>query len=45
MNLLKSCVLGLAVIATAGLSVQCKGDKKENQEQNVVQKNSVTIEK
>jgi aldose 1-epimerase len=45
MNLLKSCVLGLTVITTAGLSVQCKGDKKENQEQNVVQKDSVTIEK
>ncbi|MBA0884958.1 aldose epimerase family protein [Flavobacterium undicola] len=45
MNLLKSCVLGLTVITTAGLSVQCKGDKKENQEQNVTQKDSVTIEK
>ncbi|GEL09262.1 aldose 1-epimerase [Flavobacterium glycines] len=45
MNLLKSCVLGLAVITTAGLSVQCKGEKKENQEQNVAQKDSVTIEK
>lgn len=45
MNLLKSCVLGLAVITTAGLSVQCKGEKKENQEQNVTQKDSVTIEK
>ena len=45
MNLLKSCVLGLTVITTAGLSVQCKGDKKESQEQGVVQKDSVTIEK
>jgi aldose 1-epimerase len=45
MNLLKSCVLGLTVITTAGLSVQCKGDKKENQEQAAVQKDSVTIEK
>nr|WP_288837700.1 aldose epimerase family protein [uncultured Flavobacterium sp.] len=45
MNLLKSCVLGLAVVTTAGLSVQCKGEKKENQEQNVAQKDSVTIEK
>ncbi|WP_026714532.1 aldose epimerase family protein [Flavobacterium daejeonense] len=45
MNLLRSCVLGLAVITTAGLSVQCKGDKKENQEQSVVQKDSVSIEK
>ncbi|OYX83663.1 MAG: galactose-1-epimerase [Flavobacteriales bacterium 32-34-25] len=45
MNLLRSCVLGLAVITTAGLSVQCKGEKKENQEQNVAQKDSVTIEK
>ena len=45
MNLLRSCVLGLAVITTAGLSVQCKGDKKENQEQSVAQKDSVTIEK
>lgn len=45
MNLLKSCVLGLAVITTAGLSVQCKGEKKENQEQNVALKDSVTIEK
>lgn len=45
MNLLKSCVLGLAVITTAGLSVQCKGEKKENQEQNVTLKDSVTIEK
>jgi aldose 1-epimerase len=45
MNLLKSCVLGLTVITTAGLSVQCKSDKKEKQEQGVVQKDSVTIEK
>lgn len=45
MNLLRSCVFGLAVITTAGLSVQCKGEKKENQEQSVAQKDSVTVEK
>ena len=45
MNLLKSCVLGLTVITTAGLSIQCKGDKKESQEQVAVQKDSVTIVK
>lgn len=45
MNLLRSCVLGLTIISAAGLFVQCKGNQKENQEQNVAQKDSVTIEK
>ncbi|MES2238719.1 MAG: aldose epimerase family protein [Bacteroidota bacterium] len=45
MNLLKSCVLGLTVITAAGLSVQCKGDQKENKEKTEVQKDSATIEK
>ena len=46
MNVLKRCIYGFSIIILAFLTVQCKGNQKEENKENSTQKtDSVSIEK
>ncbi len=46
MNVLKRCIYGISIITLAFLTVQCKGNQKEENKENTTQKtDSVSIEK
>ena len=46
MNVLKRCIYGFSILSLALISVQCKGNQKEEKQENTTQKmDSVSIEK